>query len=93
LAPLYQQTIEEIGGQDLISHIQTFNAHNLVVIVEVKQDAGIDLFRLDDRRVIQAEIDGVGFLIKLEFHILARLVQIFLFCFLTLGDDIIADDA
>jgi hypothetical protein len=63
LAPLYQQAIEEISAQASISHVQTFIAHNLVVVVAVKHYAGIALFGFDDLGIIQPEINRVGFLI------------------------------
>jgi hypothetical protein len=48
---------------DLILHVQTFIAHNLVVVVAVKHNAGIALSRFDDLGIIQPEINRVGFLI------------------------------
>jgi hypothetical protein len=65
LLPLLQEAFEEVDARDSIFQIQEFNAHNMVVFVEVKHDAGSDFFRVYDFGVIQAEIDGLGLLIKM----------------------------
>jgi hypothetical protein len=61
---LLQEAMKETGTPDSIFPVQNFNAHHMVVFVEVEYGARADLFRLDDLGIMQAEINHVGFLIK-----------------------------
>ena len=47
---------------------KNLHARDLVRFVEVQNDAGRDLFGLDDAGFVEAKIQGIGFSIYVEFQ-------------------------
>ena len=47
---------------------EELDADDLVGVVEVEDDAGVDLFGLDDRGVVEAEVERVGLGVETEPH-------------------------
>jgi hypothetical protein len=40
----------------------------LVAVIEVKHDSRLDLFRLNNLRIIQAHVEGIGVFIKADLR-------------------------
>ncbi len=60
--------LPKVGRWNAIGYLQHLNADDLIVGVEVEHDAGVDLLRLDDRGIVQAEVQGIGVGIDVKLH-------------------------
>ena len=47
--------------------MEHFDANDLVGFVVVEDDSGCDLFGFNDGGVVEAEVEGVGFFVDVEF--------------------------
>ena len=54
------------GTRELIPSISTPTTR--FSFVEVKNDSGLDLFGLDDRGLVETELEGIAFSVNLQFH-------------------------
>ena len=57
----FQGSEVQVGGS--FGQMEHFDAGDLVGFVVVEDDAGRDLFGFDDGGVVEAEVEGVGFLV------------------------------
>ena len=68
--------------------MEHFDAGDLVGCVVVEDDSGGDFLGFDDGGVVEAEVEGVGFLVDVEFHGFGGLVRSHEFTYLT-GCDLV----
>ena len=54
---------------------QHLDANHLVLLVEIQHDPRRHFFGLDDRRVVQAQLQSVPFAVNLQFHNLPFIVR------------------
>ena len=59
----FQRGEVQVGGA--FGEVEHFYADDLVGLVVVEDDAGRDLFGLDDSRVIKAEVEGIGLFVDM----------------------------
>lgn len=55
--------------------MEHFDADDLVGFVVAEGDGGRDFVGFDDGGVVEAEVEGVGYFVDVEFHGLRGLVQ------------------
>src|SRR5437867_6417774 len=55
--------------------IEHLDAHYLVLLIEIQHYARRDFFRLDNPRVVKAQIKGVGLAVNFQFHSLPFIVR------------------
>ena len=55
-----------IGTRELMPRISTPTTR--FSFVEVKNDSGLDLFGLDDRGLVETEVEGIALSVNLQFH-------------------------
>ena len=58
----------EAGGRQAPSSIENLDADNLVLVVEIENDAGLHFLGLDDLGIVQAKIQRVGILGEVNFQ-------------------------
>lgn len=57
----FQGSEVQVGGS--FGQVENFDADDLVGFVVVEDDAGRDFFGFDEGGVVEAEVEGVGFLV------------------------------
>ena len=67
--------LSQVRQRHPLLHSQNLDAYNLILLIEVEYDARLNLLGLDDLGVIQAQIEGVRFLVKVYPHNLPLCVR------------------
>ena len=57
----------QVGGT--LGQVEHFDADDLVGLIVIEDDAGRDFFGFDDGRVVETQVEGVGFFVDVEFHV------------------------
>src|ERR1022692_645768 len=47
---------------------ENFNAHDVVLLVKIENDIRLNLLGTYDLGVVQANVNGIGFLVEMNFH-------------------------
>jgi len=58
----------QICERDPLLYTEYFDSHNLIVLVEIEHDTGLDLFGLDYRRGGQSQINSIGCFVKMNLY-------------------------
>src|SRR5205814_2260693 len=58
-----------------LGEVEHLDADHLILLVEIQDHPWRNLLRLDNRRVVKAQVKSVGFAVNLQFHSLPFIVR------------------
>lgn len=63
-----KQQLLQIRRGDSFLEAQDFNADDLIAGVEVQNDSGLDFLGLDDRGLVEAQLERIGLFVIVHFR-------------------------